>query len=227
MNTRRTFRHVAIAAAAVALTVSACVTTTDDGNLPAPAGCPDIVVDFGNLESYRNRRLGVEIAARYGAPVLAAAPGVVVFVGERRAGPQVRENADLNKAVVIYHGSMLTSTGEEWFVATHYDRLSRHAGDIAEGDYVRRGQRIGDNGASGASGIDAAPSLHFATKASGSADIDRGHSWLNPHEFWWQAAPGERAISPFNPARDYGDPASADAWTPATRISGLTYPTAC
>jgi|GEM_PF-6724936 len=225
MTTRRTWRQVAFAAAVVL--ASACVTTTDGTTPRPPAGCPGIAIDFGNLESYRNRRLGIEIAARYGAPVLAAAPGVVVFVGERRAGPQVRENADLNKAVVIYHGGMLTSTGEEWFVATHYDRLSRFADGLEEGDYVRRGQRLGDNGASGASGLDAAPRLHFATKASGSADIDRGHSWLNPHEFWWQAAPGERAIHPFDPAQDYGDPASAEDWTPATRISGLTYPTAC
>jgi murein DD-endopeptidase MepM/ murein hydrolase activator NlpD len=91
---------------------------------------------------------GLDIAARSGTPVRAAASGVVVEVGRRGA---------FGRMVRIRH-----SVGLE----TLYAHLSRYAGHLASGRKVRQDEVIGYVGASGrASG----PHLHFEVRRNGVA----------------------------------------------------------
>jgi len=70
------------------------------------------------------------------------------------------------------------------------------------------------------------PHIHFGVRVSGTPKTYTGLSRRNPHDFWWQAGPGEWAIHAFDADQDYGDPAAIE-WTPQSRISGLTYPAGC
>jgi murein DD-endopeptidase MepM/ murein hydrolase activator NlpD len=82
---------------------------------------------------------GLDLAAPKGTPILASAPGVVIYVGNGFAG--------YGKLIVIEHD-------ENW--ATLYSHLNKFA--VKEGDRVTRGQKIGEMGRTGrASGVH----LHF------------------------------------------------------------------
>lgn len=106
-----------------------------------------VLSGFGDIEGRVGAHTGVDIAAPYRSPVLAAAPGVVYATN----GP----------IVVIWHiaaGSF-----------TVYAHLARS--DVAAGDHVDRGQQIGSVGTSG-SNMRGDPYLHFELNTDGEPHTD-------------------------------------------------------
>lgn len=97
-----------------------------------------IIGRFGPGEGGR-RNDGINIAAERGAPIRAAADGVVAYAGS---------------AIAVYGGLVLLKHGEGWITAYG------HAEDIlvARGQSVKRGQIIGRAGATGSVNT---PQLHF------------------------------------------------------------------
>ncbi|MDX1251584.1 MAG: peptidoglycan DD-metalloendopeptidase family protein [Gammaproteobacteria bacterium] len=83
---------------------------------------------------------GIDYAAPIGTPVMAAGDGEVAFVGNK---------SGYGRTVILKHGAEYT---------TLYAHLSRHAGDLREGDAVKQGQVIGYVGRSG---LATAPHLHY------------------------------------------------------------------
>lgn len=95
---------------------------------------------------YHVRKLhtGIDIGASYGAPIHAAAGGVVVFAG-RWGG--------YGNCVIIDHGGGLST------LYGHCSSLS-----VSEGQEVKQGQKIA---AVGATGLATGPHLHFETRRNG------------------------------------------------------------
>lgn len=98
----------------------------------------EILRRFGNLGAGRQND-GINIAAASGAPILAAADGVVAYVGTE---------------VAAYGGLILIRHGDGWITAYG------HAQDllVTRGQAVKRGQVIGH---AGATGYAEEPQLHF------------------------------------------------------------------
>lgn len=118
---------------------------------------------FGNAREFNgvvtSRHMGVDYAGPGGAPVLAANRGVVALVGDFFLGGNV---------VYLNHGAGLT---------TAYLHLSRI--DVAEGDTVEAGQRIGLVGSTGRS---TGPHLHWIARY-GRVSVDaRGLLALPPRK---------------------------------------------
>lgn len=110
--------------------------------LPRPSR---ITSRFGTARVYngevKSRHLGTDFAGAVGAPVRAAGRGVVAMVGDFYLA---------GRAVYLNHGGGLV---------TAYFHLSRV--DVAEGDTVARGQRIGGVGQSGRV---TGPHLHWVAR---------------------------------------------------------------
>ncbi|MDE3076260.1 MAG: M23 family metallopeptidase, partial [Chloroflexota bacterium] len=94
---------------------------------------------------YRHFHTGIDIAARYGSPIRAAADGMVITVAY---GPWGYGNY-----VIVAHNPS---------VATLYAHLSRVA--IGQGTVVKQGQVIGFEGSTGNS---TGPHLHFEVRLNG------------------------------------------------------------
>jgi murein DD-endopeptidase MepM/ murein hydrolase activator NlpD len=94
----------------------------------------------------RHEHTGIDLAAPTGTPVLAAAPGVVRFVGR---------NASYGKYVVVQHTHGRSS---------YYGHLSAFAKGLRVGDRVGTGQRLG---AVGSTGMATGPHLHFEIRERG------------------------------------------------------------
>jgi murein DD-endopeptidase MepM/ murein hydrolase activator NlpD len=97
-----------------------------------------VVSRFGSLGGGRVND-GIKIAGTAGAPVAAAADGVVVYAGNE---------------IAVLGGLVLVDHGGGWITA--YGHLGRL--DVAKGDRVQRGQRLGGVGETGY--VDS-PQLHF------------------------------------------------------------------
>lgn len=89
-------------------------------------------------------RKGIQIAAPYGTPVLAAAPGRVVYAGQGLRG--------YGKLTIVRHGRVLLSA------YAHQSRIL-----VKEGDWVAQGQQIGEVGDTDAERA----KLHFEIRAYG------------------------------------------------------------
>lgn len=103
---------------------------------------------FGNrfhpVLNHRRMHNGVDVAARYGTPIVAAASGRVISAGWR---------GGYGRQVVIAHGDGLQ---------TSYAHMSAVA--AASGDVVRQGQVIGYVGSSG---LSTGPHLHYEVRSGG------------------------------------------------------------
>ncbi|MCC2672089.1 MAG: Murein DD-endopeptidase MepM and murein hydrolase activator NlpD, containing LysM domain [Armatimonadetes bacterium] len=117
------------------------------GGLSRPANGP-ITSRFGYrshpILGYRRLHAGVDIGAGYGSPVFAASEGEVFFASWR---------GGYGKCIIVLHGGGMS---------TLYGHLSRI--DVAAGQHVRRGQRIG---AVGSTGLSSGPHLHFEVRRNG------------------------------------------------------------
>ncbi len=136
---------------------------------------------------------GIDVRAASGTPVIAAAPGVVV---------QVINDAMHGQQVVIDHG--VDSDGAR--VVSRYHHLSRT--DVARGQRLRRGDRVGLLGSSGFAAV--AQHLHF--------EFRRGETVLkadpvDPQLHW---VDGVGKVTCFDAGRVY-----------AARPIRITYPTPC
>lgn len=124
-----------------------------------PSRCPlsgddlVLVTPFGNHRNPFTKELesnpGVDLAATSGAPVVAAAAGVVAFAGQASIGASPAWFR-LGQVVVIRHGDRF---------ATAYGHLERI--DVRPGARVARGTRLGTVGKSGWA---LAPQLHFEVR---------------------------------------------------------------
>jgi murein DD-endopeptidase MepM/ murein hydrolase activator NlpD len=102
---------------------------------------------------------GIDIGSGYGAPVWAAADGVVVFAGQA---------SGYGTLVVISHG---TVDGTD--LSTAYAHMSSLA--VSEGQQVSRGQQVGNVGNEGNS---TGPHLHFEVRRNG--DPVDPLDWVSP-----------------------------------------------
>jgi len=91
------------------------------------------------LGTYPHFHTGIDIAARVGTPVTAAAVGIVVAVAHTQVG--------YGNYVIVAHGGG---------IMTLYGHLLET--DVKVGDHVARGQRVG---LEGTSGMSTGPHLHF------------------------------------------------------------------
>jgi murein DD-endopeptidase MepM/ murein hydrolase activator NlpD len=92
----------------------------------------------------RSFHAGLDIASKFGTPIVAPARGRVVFVG--RKGP-------LGKSLVIDHGFGLR---------TSYGHVADF--DVERGQKIERGQRIASVGSTGRS---TGPHLHYTVEVKG------------------------------------------------------------
>lgn len=103
---------------------------------------------FGyRISPFTNRRefhKGLDIASRIGTPVIAPADGLVVFVGKE---------GNFGKMISVNHGYNLT---------TRYGHLHKYR--VKKGQYVKRGQIIGEVGVSGRT---TGPHLHYEVLLNG------------------------------------------------------------
>lgn len=113
---------------------------------------------FGaRIDPFTGRRVaheGLDFAAPVGAPILAAAAGVVVVAGRH---PGYGNQIDID------HGNGLV---------TRYGHASKL--DVVEGEIVKQGQKIAEVGSTGRS---TGPHLHFEVLQNGTNRIDPS-SWL-------------------------------------------------
>jgi len=145
---------------------------------------------FGTARVYngevRSRHLGTDFAGGVGTPVLAAGRGVVAMVANFYLA---------GKAVYIDHGEGLV---------TAYFHLSR--ADVAEGDTVASGRRIG---AVGRSGRVTGPHLHWVARFGRIAvdpmsllRLEKTETPISPHPEPFDSAQGRLRESPTRPGRD-------------------------
>jgi murein DD-endopeptidase MepM/ murein hydrolase activator NlpD len=159
-----------------------------------PAGAHWISQQFAPVQedvAYAHR--GIDIRAKTGTPVIAAAPGrVVAAFADPMHGRQV----------VLDHG--VDADGAR--VVTRYHHLSRI--DVAEGQLLARGARVGLLGSSGAAAV--FEHLHFELRRGESVAKARP---VDP-QLYWVAGPGR--VTCFEPGRDWPE-----------RPVRITYPVAC
>jgi murein DD-endopeptidase MepM/ murein hydrolase activator NlpD len=156
---------MAATGAAVFLTLVTGCATGGGSSSPFPDRWPTadrwpVTSEFGprmdpRTGSWRNHS-GLDVAAPKGTPVLASAPGRVVYSGRDRGG--------YGKLVKVDHGNGV----ETWYA--HLSRLS-----VRAGKRVDRGEKLGRVGSTGrASG----PHLHYEVRQGGRAVDPRG--FLDP-----------------------------------------------
>ena len=145
------------------LVLAACAKPPVQPAIPLPPALapPPIISPFGARND--GQHYGIDIRVPIGAPVLAAAPGTVLWTGDGEIS---------GKAIILQHGERL---------ATFYFHLSRVS--VKKGMDVPRGQLIG---LSGETGNATTPHLHFGVCRARNAECRRKlpGGWVNPVESW-------------------------------------------
>ena len=171
-------RQVRIVGLLLALTGCAIEPPRPDTAHLTPPGTPvllppPIISRFGDWGGHGGgprlwQHFGIDIRAAVGTPVLAAADGVVVRIGEQ---------ALAGRLIVVSHAGDLS---------TVYYHLSRIG--VVEGQTVRRGAVIGKAGVSGNA---TAPHLHFGVcrREGGNCGERITAGWDDPMKYWVAATP--------------------------------------
>ena len=122
----------------------------------------------------RQVHLGVDFVNKRFTPIYAAADGTVIFAGNDSEFPLGPYEDYYGNVVIIAH-DMDTLDGEQVFTLYgHMDRV-----EVAEGDEVEKGERIGRVGSSG---IAAEPHLHFEVRVGEPFD----YRFTRNPELWLQ-----------------------------------------
>lgn len=144
-------RDTALAAATKpAATARSAPSQGADAKLPPDTAAPRMIWPlkgelrraFAARDGAKTFHDGIDIAAKQGDPVRAAAQGRVIFAGQ---GPK-----EYGQTVIIYHTGRWTTT------YSFLDKVS-----VKDGEQVRKGQQIG---LAGKSGLASAPQLHFEVR---------------------------------------------------------------
>ncbi len=170
-------------------------------------GMPPIVSDYlGPTRLGERRRLphtGIDIDVRY-EPVLAAADGIVTFVGFLSQ----RLDGAPGNIIAILHGQDVDGS----WISTGYLHLDSFK--VSYGMEVKRGQLIAISGQTGDPPLTRGPipHLHYTVfKTSSKFEKPTNEKTVNPHEFWVDGKP-----SCFDPNRAY-----------PLRPIRFTYPVTC
>jgi murein DD-endopeptidase MepM/ murein hydrolase activator NlpD len=134
---------------------------------PTPVPAP-IISRFGDWGGHGGvprlwQHSGVDIRAKVGTPVLAAADGTVIRIGQQAmAGKFITVQHDVDLATVYYHLSAIT---------------------VKVGQAVARGERLGRSGMTGNA---TAPHLHFGVcrREDGQCGESIKAGWDNPERYW-------------------------------------------
>jgi murein DD-endopeptidase MepM/ murein hydrolase activator NlpD len=140
--------------APISITISQLFGVNATGNLPA---WHPTIVEYGDYQHYGHD--GIDIACWLDTPIVAAGSGVVVFAGDGRNMPDhiaIRWGFSTDPAAKWASGNIvLIDHGDG--TGTYYAHLNRC--DIATGQGIAAGTRIGLSGNTGRSG---GPHLHFS-----------------------------------------------------------------
>jgi murein DD-endopeptidase MepM/ murein hydrolase activator NlpD len=120
---------------------------------------------------------GVDIKLDIGTPVLAAAPGKIIWAGYGLSAGEYDKNDPYGKAILIRHDFGFQGN-RLYTVYAHLDRV-----DVEEGQIVRLGQQLGVSGKTGkASG----PHLHFEVRyeKDGFFTTYNPELWIAPAQGW-------------------------------------------
>lgn len=166
---------------------------------PPRAACPNIddgyALDYGFKRSGEAYHGGIDLPARWGTPMIAAAAGTVIAVYEGAESARGIE-------VILRHAP--EDTGLPMWTYTGYGHLDRMP-DLKVGQRVVMGEIIGPTGNSGLSGkqrkqtTDRRPAIHFSAffaedpKYAEVRDVivPVGGRWLDPVAFYRTGAPFE------------------------------------
>lgn len=174
---------------------------------PTDVSCPPIRSEYeGSVDiegnTRRSRHSGVDIVARKGSPVIAAADGVVILAGWVSAG---------GNRIMIYHGE---ENGKHIYSRySHMEELNVKEGVVTL-EPVNRGQEIGTVGDTGsAMPPRRTPHLHFEVYALNYSLIQgkkvssfSSDYTSDPHDFWLRGnnfPPDKIIIPPFIKGREY------------------------
>jgi len=120
---------------------------------------------------------GVDMVMDIGTPLVAAAPGTVIFTGVGLFDGKGRANDPYGVAIVIAHD--FGFDGEHLYTA--YAHLSQTYVDV--GQHVERGEVIG---ISGNTGLTTGPHLHFEVRSGTNSALKTRNPelWIAPPEGW-------------------------------------------
>ena len=220
----------AVMVVGLAATVAACQSTKWQGtpvkggvdrnvaNHVEADGCPPIKSGYGDSYDINQKRRdfphdGIDIPSPTGYSIIAAAPGEVIAVGDQGPG---------GKTIAVYHGT--DPFGNHAF-SIHFHL---HSYAVGIGNTVKRGQKIGEVGASGSWNADGTPHLHFGSfvtpdgtylrNPNGSIYAGR-HTKVNPNIFIRTQSETRNVWEPFQSRKEHGDKPGL--------FSGFTYPLPC
>lgn len=183
---------------------------------PEGADCPGVddyyALDYAFKRSREVVHGGMDMPAKWGTPIIAAAAGTVVGVFEGADTARGRE-------IVLRHSP--EDTGLPFWIYTQYAHLDRMPGFRA-GQRVKMGDILGPTGNSGVSGkthkdvSDRRPAIHFAAFYSSSPRyaVERGivipenGYWMDPTALYRKAPPIDSTAMKALPDSEKGVPIS-------------------
>lgn len=193
---------------------------------PAGAACPGIddgfALDYAFKRSGEAYHGGIDLPARWGTPMLAAAAGTVVAV---------YEGADSARGIEVMLRHAPDDTGLPMWTYTGYGHLDRLP-DLKVGQRVRMGEVIGPTGNSGLSGkgrkatTDRRPAIHFSAFYAAGPQYAEQRDTLVPLDGWWlDPVAFYRAAPPYDSAALKALPdADKDVAVPVMFDDGTTSP---
>ena len=169
---------------AIAALISSCA-TIQGPDIIYPPNAPRILSHYGLMIGPGGGRRdsphrGIDIEAKTGEPVLAAADGTVLTAGWT-AGADYR--------ISMAHGRDADSN----FIITIYYHNSQNL--VEKGQSVKRGQEIALPGSTGRTGF-----THFGVMRGPTREYPKDWSDIDPHEYW---VDGPYRITCFDPKRIY------------------------
>ena len=164
--------------------ISSCA-TLQGPEIIYPPNAPRVLSHYGSMMGPGGGRRdslhrGIDIEARTGAPVLAAADGTVLTVGW---------SATAEYRISIAHGR---DTDSHYLMTVYYHNSQNL---VEKGQKVKRGQEIALPGSTGRTGF-----THFGVMRGPTREYPKEWSDIDPHEYWVE---GPYRITCFDPTKTY------------------------